>query len=103
MLQYCHPFNYCVSRVSSIKSRVSQLRTQLFGEVVQKLISKSYVEEGVTVTRRREYVTEIRPTDMNPTFQHVHECLSWVENKQVKNVMYNKIFIVSPLFKINKN
>ncbi|CAC5414507.1 DST [Mytilus coruscus] len=71
-------------RVSSIKSRVSQLRTQLFGEVVQKLISKSYVEEGVTVTRRREYVTEIKPTDMNPTFKHVHECLSWVENKQAE-------------------
>jgi hypothetical protein len=50
-----------IYRVSGIKSKVSQLRTQLFGEVVQKLISKSYVEEGVTVTRRREYVTEIRP------------------------------------------
>lgn len=35
------------------------------------------------MTRRREYVTEIRPTDMNPIFKHVHECLSWVENKQV--------------------
>lgn len=70
-------------RVSAIQSRVSQLRTQLFGEVIQKLISKSYIEEGVTVTRRREYVTEIRPTDMNPTFKHVHECLTWVENKQV--------------------
>jgi inhibitor of KinA sporulation pathway (predicted exonuclease) len=35
------------------------------------------------VTRRREYVTEIRPTDMNPIFKHVHECLTWVESKQV--------------------
>ncbi|KAJ8305394.1 hypothetical protein KUTeg_015939 [Tegillarca granosa] len=69
-------------RVSALQSRVSQLRTQLFSEVIQKLLSKSYVEEGITVTRRKEVVTEIRMIDTNPAFKHVQECLNWIEAKQ---------------------
>lgn len=73
----------CICRVSALQSRVSQQRTQLFSEVIQKLLSKSYVEEGITVTRRKEVVTEIRMIDTNPAFKHVQECLNWIEAKQV--------------------
>lgn len=70
-------------RASSIQSRVSELRTLLFGEVIQKLISKTYVEESSTLTKKKEIVTEIRLIETNPAFKHVQECLNWIETRQV--------------------
>lgn len=71
------------SRASSIQSRVSELRTLLFGEVIQKLISKSYIEESSTLTKKKEIVTEIRLIETNPIFKHVQECSNWIESRQV--------------------
>lgn len=68
--------------MSALKLRVSQLRTQLFSSVIQKLISKSYVEEGIMTTRRREVVTEVRLVENNPAFRHVQHCLQWIEAKE---------------------
>lgn len=74
--------HYINFRVSSLRLRVSQIRTELYNNVVQKLISKSYVEEGITTTRRREVVTEVRLVENNPAFRHVQHCLQWIEAKQ---------------------
>ncbi|KAK3581860.1 hypothetical protein CHS0354_032763 [Potamilus streckersoni] len=69
-------------RVSTLQTRVSQLRTALISNVVQKLLSKSYVEEEMTTTKRREVLTEVRLVETNPAFRHVQECLHWIEAKQ---------------------
>lgn len=73
---------YLCFRVSTLRLRVSQLRTELYNNVIQKHISKSYVEEGITTTRRREVVTEVRLVENNPAFRHVQQCLHWIEAKQ---------------------
>lgn len=62
---------------------MSELRTLLFGEVIQKLISKSYIEESSTLTKKKEIVTEIRLIETNPIFKHVQECSDWIESRQV--------------------
>ena len=71
-------------RVSALQTRVSQLRKELFDSVIQKLVSKSYVEESITTTRKREVMTEVRLVENNPAFRHVQECLRWIEAKQNK-------------------
>lgn len=73
-----------LTRVATLQSRVSELRTELYSNVIQKLISKSYVEEGITTTRRREVVTEVKLVESNPAFRHVQYCLNWIEAKQVR-------------------
>ena len=45
-------------------------------------MSKSYVEDNITTTRRREVVTEVRLVENNPAFRHVQYCLNWIEAKQ---------------------
>ncbi|XP_046365486.2 microtubule-actin cross-linking factor 1, isoforms 1/2/3/5-like isoform X11 [Haliotis rufescens] len=69
-------------RVSDLQTRVSQLRTQLYSNVVQRLLSRSYVEEGRTITKRKEVITEVRMVDTNPAFKHLQDCLDWIEEKQ---------------------
>lgn len=68
--------------MSTLQTRVSQLRKELFDSVIQKLVSKSYVEESITTTRKREVMTEVRLVENNPAFRHVQECLKWIEGKQ---------------------
>ena len=68
--------------MSALQTRSSQLRTELYNSVIQKVISKSYVEEGITTTRKREVVTEVRLVESNPAFRHIQQCLTWIENKQ---------------------
>lgn len=79
---WTNQYKFCF-RASSIQSRVSELRTLLFGEVIQKLISKSYIEESSTLTKKKEIVTEIRLIETNPIFKHVQECCNWIESRQV--------------------
>lgn len=79
---WTNQYKFCF-RASSIQSRVSELRTLLFGEVIQKLISKSYIEESSTLTKKKEIVTEIRLIETNPIFKHVQECSNWIESRQV--------------------
>lgn len=47
------------------------------------MLSRAYVEEGRTVTRRTEIMTEVRLVDTNPAFRHVQDCLDWIEAQQV--------------------
>ncbi|XP_041359572.1 microtubule-actin cross-linking factor 1, isoforms 1/2/3/5-like isoform X3 [Gigantopelta aegis] len=69
-------------RISDIQSELSQLRTRLYSNVIQRLLSKSYVEEGKTTIRRTEVVTEVRMVETHPAFKHVQDCLDWIEEKQ---------------------
>lgn len=81
ILFYFYIFPFC--RISELQSRVSSLRTRLYSGVVQPLLSRAYVEEGRTVTRRTEIMTEVRLVDTNPAFRHVQDCLDWIEAQQV--------------------
>ena len=81
----------CCFRISDIQSEVSQLRTRLYSNVIQRLLSKSYVEEGKTTVRRTEVVTEVRMVETHPAFKHVQDCLDWVEEKQVLVISLNTL------------
>lgn len=73
----------CSCRVSELQSRMSALRTTLYSAVVQPLLQRSYLEEGRTLTKRTEVVTEVRLVETNPAFRHVQECLDWIDAQQV--------------------
>ena len=47
-------------------------------------MSRSYIQEGQTKTRRTEIVTSVRLVETNEAFKHVQEVLDWIQNKQVK-------------------
>lgn len=63
---------------------MSTLRTTLYSAVVQPLLQRSYLEEGRTLTKRTEVVTEVRLVETNPAFRHVQECLDWIDAQQVR-------------------
>lgn len=81
-------YNLSVFRVFAIQDRLSSLQNHLYSNVIQKLTSKSYVQEGKTYTKRTEVVTEVRLVDTQEAFKHLQDCLTWIQNKQVRH-QYN--------------
>ena len=46
------------------------------------MMSHGTIQEGVSVTRRTEVVTEVRLVETNEAFKNISDCLDWIQNKQ---------------------
>ena len=74
----------CIFRVQRLHQRWLSLRGRLESDILPKLTSRSFVQEGVTVTKRTEVVTEVRLVETNEAFRHIQDCLNWIQEKQVR-------------------
>lgn len=70
------------------------MRTKLYRDVIQKLLSRSYVEEGVTLTKHKEILTEVKLVETNEAFKFLQNCLNWIEAKQVKILNFDTKSII---------
>ncbi|XP_074641306.1 uncharacterized protein LOC141899052 [Tubulanus polymorphus] len=70
-------------RVNQLHQTWMTLKARLHNDLYNRLTTRSFVQEGTTVTRRREVVTEVRLVETNPAFKNIQECIDWVQGKQV--------------------
>ena len=66
-----------------LHQRWASLHARVENQLVPKLTSRSYVQEGVTVTKKTEVHTQVRLVETNEAFKHVQNCLDWIQGKQV--------------------
>ena len=67
-----------------LHQRWLQIRNKLHGDIYTRLTARSYVQDSRTVTRRKEFVTEVRLVETNQAFRHLQECMDWVQEKVVR-------------------
>ena len=72
-------------RVYRAHQRWLSLKAQVQNDLLPKMTSRSYVQEGASRTRRTEIVTSVRLVETNDAFRHVQQVLDWIQNKQVSS------------------
>lgn len=52
------------------------------------------MEEGVTLTKHKEILTEVKLVETNEAFKFLQNCLNWIEAKQVKILNFDTKSII---------